>query len=181
MTLLLSRKRQNLLLNTTNLTGAAWVFTNANAATDTTVGPDGLTLAFKVRDSNTTVAFHQIDQTVTGGMYGSVTIGMYIKDAERTASVFRILNGSLATIGNGTINMAANTFVTTNGRGAIIPLADNWHFVWLTAANATDNATFRLFPNISTSHAGTVNSGVYVHAPFMVRGARVPTQHVRRP
>ena len=73
------RKRQNLLRSTVNLSAAPWGGSNISVATDTTVAPDGLTLAYEVADANTNNAVHVWDQTVTGGMYGSVTIGCFLK------------------------------------------------------------------------------------------------------
>lgn len=177
--LLLESAATNLLLQTADVTNAAWSVANATKTTGTTA-PDGTSLAIKFAETGI-AGYHEFYQQLASAVTGTYTASIYAKEGERNLIQMGPLTSGFAAGSSAIFNLTTGTVVSTRNYGtstgvtaSIQSVGQGWYRCSVTTTNAVAQSLFldvMIVTGTSTiNYTGTAGSGVYLWGPQLEAG-----------
>jgi len=183
---LIKKYRENLLLQSNDLTNSQWVKSRVTASTDTSVYPNGFSSSTKILET-TDNGQHYVRQLHTGISGAVYTASCYIKGIGRNYAKIEVL--SLSTpyeLYLGEINLTTGSITKTfSGATAIdavaADLGNGWYRISVTGLiSGKTNFGIQLYPlddSRNGSYVGDVSKGLYVSG-FQFETSLVATDYL---
>lgn len=170
--ILVETQRTNINLYSKDLTNSFYNKYNSSISSNSTISPDGFTLADKVIE-NTSTSFHYVETTNALSSGQNYTISCFLKKAERTFGYIGVYTFESKQIrvnlSTGVIENTVGTWVSTS----IEDYDDEWYRV-IGTFSAGSTTYFFAGPSLdanTVSYAGNGTSGIYIYGVQLEQGS----------